>query len=423
MNTPLPAAVPVPGQPRTSMDELMLAMDIVDTLRHEQSLVERELASEARDDAFVGRVKQIYANQGIEVSDALVRQGVEALKQDRFAYTPPKRTLAVRLAEVWVDRWRWTKRAMIVGFLGAFGYGIVALPNAWMAAREYRGYVGAVQEMQSSAAKLRRRDELLAARVAAWTTAPELVAMPVANAADTINAGRVALAPQIAGLGVIEAVDADTFGAAPQVANEALGVPLDTLDAVDRRLKALETDAARAEDLVDGANRFAQIDARFAGLALGEAAQERVTAQQAQARAALASGDSATAKTALTALEQAAAQVNLAYTLRIVNREGVQSGVWRHHQDAPDGKNYYLVVEAIDAGGRVVALPVINEETQRSESVALFALRVPQAEYEKVKADKLDNGLIDDAVVGEKRRGELEVDYRVAVSGGAITAW
>ena len=76
-----------------------------------------------------------------------------------------------------------------------------------------------------------------------------------------------------------------------------------------------------------------------------------------------------------------------------------------------------------NASGRIVALPVINEETQRSESVALFALRVPQAEYEKVKADKLDNGLIDEAVVGEKRRGELDVDYRVAVAGGAITEW
>lgn len=55
--------------------------------------------------------------------------------------------------------------------------------------------------------------------------------------------------------------------------------------------------------------------------------------------------------------------------------------------------------------------------------MSLFAIRVPPAEYERVKADKLDNGLIDDAVVGEKRRGELEADYRIAVAGGAITEW
>ena len=54
---------------------------------------------------------------------------------------------------------------------------------------------------------------------------------------------------------------------------------------------------------------------------------------------------------------------------------------------------------------------------------ALKLERVPQAEYDKVKADKLDNGLIDEAVVGEKRRGELDVDYRIAVAGGAITEW
>ncbi|MBK7043924.1 MAG: hypothetical protein IPH50_09655 [Rhodanobacteraceae bacterium] len=48
---------------------------------------------------------------------------------------------------------------------------------------------------------------------------------------------------------------------------------------------------------------------------------------------------------------------------------------------------------------------------------------MPQSEYERVKADKIDNGLIDDAVVGEKRRGEIDVEYRVAVAGGAITEW
>src|SRR5690606_33235018 len=137
-----------------------LAMDIVDTLRHEQSLVERELASTQRDEDFVARVKQIYASQGIEVSEALVRQGVEALKQDRFAYVPPKRTLAVRLAEVWVDRGRWAKRAMIAGFVGVFGYGLVAVPNAWMAGREYRTFRQQYAEVSDVARALKERQGL-----------------------------------------------------------------------------------------------------------------------------------------------------------------------------------------------------------------------------------------------------------------------
>jgi hypothetical protein len=413
----------VASSPRTSMDELMLAMDIVDTLRHEQSLVERELASETRDDAFVARVKQIYASQGIEVSDALVRKGVEALTQDRFTYVPPKRTFSVRLAEVWVDRGRWAKRAMVVGFLGVLGYGIVAVPNAWMAAREYRGYNAAVEELQAGASDLKRRDDALASRLAGWPSAPELVATPVANAQVEIASARTLLAPTLAALVALSAQDADAFAAHPDAAREALQSPLASLKQASARIDALEARAVGAEQLIDGANRLTQIEARLAGLTLSDAAQARLDERRSQVRALLASGDTAAATPALAALESSAAQVNLAYTLRVVNREGVQSGVWRYHQDAPDGKNYYLVVEAIDASGQALSLPVTNEETQRTETVALFAIRVPQAEYENVKADKRDNGLIDAPVVGEKRRGELDVEYRIAVAGGTITEW
>ena len=142
-----------------------------------------------------------------------------------------------------------------------------------------------------------------------------------------------------------------------------------------------------------------------------------------RASAALAAADDTAAAGAVAQFEQFVTLLDLSYTLRIVNRSNVQSGVWRYHEDAPGGKNYYLVVEPMDANGNAVTLPVTNEETQRTETVSLFAVRVPQSEYERVKADKIDNGLIDDAVVGEKRRGEIDVEYRVAVAGGAITEW
>ncbi|HWT16609.1 MAG TPA: DUF6384 family protein [Patescibacteria group bacterium] len=423
MNMPLPAVAPAPGQPRTSMDELMLAMDIVDTLRHEESLVARELASTQRDEDFVARVKQIYANQGIEVSDALIRQGVEALKQDRFAYVPPKRGFAVRLAEAWVDRARWAKRVLIASVVGGFGYAIVAVPNAWMAAREYHGYSAAVDEMRAGAADLKRRDDALASRLASWPNAPELVAAPVTNAQAEITSVRTQLAPMLATLVALSAQDASAFAAHPDAAREALQSPLASLKQLSSRIDALEARAAIAEALIDGANRMMQIEARLAGVTLADAAQSRLGEQQTQLRALFASGDAASAMPLLTALEAAVAQVNLAYTLRIVNRDGVQSGVWRYAESAPEGKSYYLVVEAVDATGQVLSLPVTNEETQQTGLVSRYAIRVPQAEYEKVKADKLDNGLIDAPVVGEKRRGELDVEYRVAVSGGAITEW
>jgi hypothetical protein len=423
MNTPLPAAVPAPGQARTSMDELMLAMDIVDTLRHEQSLVERELASEQRDDAFVARVRQIYANQGIEVSDALVRQGVEALKQDRFAYTPPARTFAVRLAEAWVDRWRWAKRMMVVGFLGAFGYAVVAIPNAWVAAREYRSFQHQYLEVSAAAHALKERQDLLAARLESeLADPPALVAQPVALVAADIAREFPAIGQGLGGL-PLGVISEQAFRRDADAAKRAV---VDYRNEVERHRSTLERTEDRLADahaLTTGARRHVQLAQQLSTLELREDLDAQMRGMQERSAVALASGDVGSANLALAEFDKAVAQLDLAYTLRIVNREGVQSGVWRYHSSAPDGKNYYLVVEALGADGRAIALPIVNEETQRTEEVTLFAIRVPQAEYERVKADKLDNGLIDDAVVGEKRRGELEPDYRVAVAGGAITEW
>ncbi|MBP7624763.1 MAG: hypothetical protein KA763_12390 [Xanthomonadales bacterium] len=423
MNTRLPAAVPAPGQPRTSMDELMLAMDIVDTLRHEQSLVERELASETRDADFVARVKQIYASQGIEVSEALVRQGVEALQQDRFAYVPPPRSVSVRLAEIWVDRWRWTKRALIAGVVGVLGYGIVAVPNAWMDSREYRSFQQQYLEVSAVAHALKERQGLVSARLNSdLAEPPGLVASPVAVIAAEVQRDFPTIGAGLAGL-PLDVVSKSAFARDADAARRAVTDYRNEVERHRTTLERVEDRLADAHALATGAHRYDQLARQLAGLALGEGAALQMRVMQERSAAALASGEVGSAHLALAEFERAMAQVDLAYTLRIVNRDGVQSGVWRYHEDAPGGKNYYLVVEAIDAGGQVLSLPVTNEETQRTETVSRFAIRVPQSEYDKVKADKLDNGLIDEAMVGEKRRGEFDVDYRVAVAGGAITEW
>ena len=52
-----------------------------------------------------------------------------------------------------------------------------------------------------------------------------------------------------------------------------------------------------------------------------------------------------------------------------------------------------------------------------------WGLRVDEATYNKVAADKRDDGIIEDNVVGQKRRGELDPQYTVATTGAAITKW
>ena len=76
------------GKRETPLEEVMVAMDVVDTIRHRQLIVERELDAEGRRQRLIQRLRDIYTAQGIEVTDAALEAGVEALEQERFAYTP-----------------------------------------------------------------------------------------------------------------------------------------------------------------------------------------------------------------------------------------------------------------------------------------------------------------------------------------------
>lgn len=89
-----------------SLDDLMLAMDVVDTLRHNEQLVARELGEDAREADLVERLRKIYRDQGIEVPDSVLQEGVKALKESRFTYVPPAPGFGTTLARLWVSRGR-----------------------------------------------------------------------------------------------------------------------------------------------------------------------------------------------------------------------------------------------------------------------------------------------------------------------------
>ena len=110
---------------KAPLDEVMLAMDVVDTLRHRQDLVERELDGDAREKQLIDKLRDIYHQQGIEVTDEVLREGVKALAESRFAYSPPKPSLSTTLARAYVSRKKWgplTLAVALVLVVGLSGY-------------------------------------------------------------------------------------------------------------------------------------------------------------------------------------------------------------------------------------------------------------------------------------------------------------
>ncbi|HRK96081.1 MAG TPA: DUF6384 family protein [Rhodospirillales bacterium] len=307
------AAAPAP------LDDVMLAMDVVDSLRHADKLVERELGTEERDRELKERLRRLYAAQGIDVPEHILEEGVQALREDRFTYRPAPGGLRRSLALIWVRRGRILKVMAIALGLAAAGGG------AW--------YFGIqLPEEQRIAAEQRDLAEIL---------------------------------PQ-------------------QMSRER-----------DRVLALAREDRAK-------------VDARTLA---------------SEAEAALAAGDAQAARDKVGELTALRRRLEQSYVLRIVSRPGQQSGVWRVPRLNPQGRNYYVVVEAIDAKGQPVRVPVTSEENNRTAEASTFGIRVDERTFERVRADKQDDGIIQNNRFGEKQVGYLEPRYNFPTPGGVILDW
>jgi hypothetical protein len=301
------------------LDEVMLAMDVVDTLRHRQDLVTRELDGAAREKQLIDKLRDLYHQQGIEVPDHILKEGVAALAESRFTYEPPAPGLGTSLARLYVSRKRWGRPVLAI---------LAVLLVAGV------GYFGVWQPYQRGLAEQARLE-----------------------------------------------------------LTEGLPAQMDALYQTIYDETKVQQAVTQAEALVARGKAYA-------------AEGNREGAEDAVAR--------------LTALRD---HLRLEYSLRIVNREGVQSGFWSFPEINTDATNFYIVVEAINADGQALSLPIENEETGQIETVAMWAVRVPESVYDAVSADKQDDGIIQSNLVGRKSSGFLEVQYAMPVLGGAVTQW
>ena len=308
---------------KAPLDEVMLAMDVVDTLRHRRDLVERELSGTAREQQLIDRLREIYHQQGIEVTDAVLKEGVKALAESRFVYTPPKPGFGVSLAKLYVSRKKWGPAAIALALVLVVGLG---------------GYFLAYQPFQAAQAE----------------------------------AARVEL-------------------------SEGLPAEMDALyQTIFTETKV--TQAATEAEAIRGRGKTAAAEGNRVG-----------------AEAAV---------TELTALRD---RLRQQYQLRIVNREGQKTGFWTFPEINTAATNYYVVVEAIGGDGTPLTLPIANEEQNGAvENVAIWGVRVPEAIYRSVEADKRDDGILQRNALGVKEEGYLDVRYLMAgvdAMGGTVTQW
>ncbi len=141
------------------LDELMMAMDVVDTLRHRDTMVERELSADLREDQLIDRLREIYHNQGIEVPDHILAEGVKALDEERFVYSPPDIGFSRSLASLYVRRGIWGK--WLVGAV----VGVVVVAAGWFFLIEQPRQQAAIELAEELSTALPKRIEASLAAV------------------------------------------------------------------------------------------------------------------------------------------------------------------------------------------------------------------------------------------------------------------
>ena len=293
------------------LDDVMMAMDIVDTLRHRALIVEKELGTDAREADMLRRLKEIYSGQGIEVPDHILRDGVKALEENRFVYSPPGDSFSLRLAKFYVSRDRWLRPLLIIVGLAVAGVLI------------YRFAI-------------------------------------VEPARQAFNSAQ----------------------------------------------STIEKAYTNAAELVQSTSAKARLDALYAG-----------------AKSAIASKNKKQMQSSAASIRQIEEVLSKPLSIRIISRPGEMSGVFRIPDDVPNARNYYLIVEAVDAAGQPVSMEITSEEDQRTAYVTKWGVRVPEHVFDAVKADKQDDQIIQNAKIGDKAVGYLLPTYTIETGDGTILDW
>jgi len=353
--------MPETNSPKKSLSDIMLAMDIVDTLRHQARLVEKELNADQQDDSLTQKIKDIYQSQGIEVTETVIADAVEALREQRFVYKAPPQGFKNYLAHLYVNRRKWTKRAGITGATGVLAYA---------------GYYGLVEAPKAETTK---QFNMIQQAVASLDFQSDL--KPTATALKTI---------------ISEALDKAQL---------------------DKAKKTL----VQLKQLNQLPEQFLLLKKQALNIATEEKAKKLANQYYQYGISALHYGDIKAIEQAKQSLTNEIKTLQQVYRLQIVNQPNKKSGIFRVPNANRYAKNYYLIVEALDQQNKPITLAIISEETNQQSEVNTWGVGVPKRTYDQVVRDKQNDGLIQNNIIATKNKGKLTLDYKMSITGGAIT--
>ncbi|WP_274644330.1 DUF6384 family protein [Pseudomonas serbica] len=193
-------------------------------------------------------------------------------------------------------------------------------------------------------------------------------------------------------------------------------------------LKVTLTKRSKAQALVNGVSA---LTSEFSSGFKDSEGQRKFNLLASQARQAAEDGNEGNYRQASTAMRALWQYVGMDLTVRVVDGKGKQSGVGDRCQNVAgttnvcaDGpKRNYVILESVDASGRVVPREVYNWETKTSSVVESWAQEVSRETYDEIKKSKVQNGFVEKRDFGHKAPGDYALTYDRSVLNGTITSW
>lgn len=412
------------------LDDLMLAMDVVDTLRHQQSLVDHALSADVREAALRNRIRQIYLDQGIEVSDEVIANGVRALREERFAYKAPPGGFKTWLAKCYVGRSRAYKPLVAlcaaIGVWWGANFAFVTLPEQRALTDSMQAYNSAVAETHSGLVSVRNR---LTSAKQTLKNMPQ-AASEFRDVVPTVQAeieSDIAESQQLqANIATLNATtytdigdyqpEAEQATGSLRIQQQALAQLRTRVDKVESNVKLLKAYASLPHEITELTSAVINIGKEPAVTMAANAAAEN-------AIAALKARDIAGAVAAKASLENLLNEVKSDYKILLVSQPGEKTGVWRYPEQNNKARNYYLIVEAVTADGSRLTRAIVSEEDGKTYHVSRWGMRVDERTYNAVAADKQDDGIVQNRTFGIKARGFINPTYSMNTTGASIVSW
>lgn len=108
---------------------------------------------------------------------------------------------------------------------------------------------------------------------------------------------------------------------------------------------------------------------------------------------------------------------------QIIDRDGERAGFRRMKDKNPDTTQWFLVIEAVDARGKAIPMPVMSMDTGEVKVVTRWAIQVPEKDFMKFSDEKKKTGKIANTVIGSAPSNQKEPKWSVKLTGNMLTEW